>query len=119
MKRSLLLIFLFSVVAVGIGVLLTDVTPVGYDDWQWRYGARVIVAVFALLASGVVAFKLPLPYRWVVVVALVPLLFSVPYIQDLKGGLGRQYLLGPPVEADGDPIHFEQLWLPYTDRILN
>lgn len=119
MKRSLFCIFLFSVVALVVGVLLTDVTPLEYDDWQWRYGTRVALAVLALVASGGVAWRLPLRQRFIVVLALMPLLLSVPYMQDLQGGTGRIFGATLPTEPGGEPMEYEQLWLPHTDRILN
>ncbi len=116
-KRTLL-IFLISIVAVGVGILLTDMVPLQYDDWQWRYGMRVGLSLFALFASGIVAWRMPLRYRWVALIAFFPLLLSIPHIRDLQGGVGRQYMATIPDEPGDEPMQYEQLWLPYTDRVL-
>jgi hypothetical protein len=47
-----------------------------------------------------------------------PLLLSIPHIRDLEGGVGRQYMATIPDEAGDEPMQYEQLWLPYTDRVL-
>jgi uncharacterized membrane protein len=116
-KRTIFIV-LISMGAFVLGILLTDMVPLQYDDWQWRYGARVGLALLAMITSRVLAWRLPLRYRWVALIALLPLVFSIPYIRDLQGGVGRQYVATIPDESGEEAIQYEQLWLPYTDRVL-
>lgn len=119
MKRIHLLLLLIPLIAFVIGILLTDITPLHYNDWKWRYTVRIALAGIATLVTILAAWRHSPRFRiGALVLTFIPLFFIIPYAHDLYNGPGRIYGITYPNESTGEMREYEQEWLPQTDRIL-